>query len=201
MDKSNGYVKVYRSMLDWEWHDNPIIVATWMYCLMRANYTTQRWHGEIIQSGQFITSLENMAKDIGITVNQLRTAIKRLKSTNNITNKSTKKGTLITVEKWGLYQSAGEKVTNEITYNLTNKSQTDNKQITTDKKDKKEKKEKNKEIIEKGPEEGELVPNGQGAFAGARYREPIRYSIEETNQLLQSAHERFAPIKAALMKH
>lgn len=139
MNKDGGFVKIYRSMLQWEWHDDPITMATWVYCLMRANYATSKWHGEILKPGQFLTSLQHMAKNIGITVNQLRTAIKHLKSTRNITSQRTKQGTLITVENYGLYQSAGDKVTNQITSDVTFKSQTDNKPSTTDKKNKEEK--------------------------------------------------------------
>lgn len=111
MNKDGGYIKIYRSMLKWEWHDEPNTVATWMYCLMRANWVAEKWHGEIIKPGQFVTSLSHMAKDIGITKGQLRVALNHLKSTHNIAQCATQHATLITVEKWGDYQSAGEKAT------------------------------------------------------------------------------------------
>ena len=120
MNKDGGFIKVYRSMLQWEWHDDPITVATWMYCLMRANYETQRWHGQIVEPGQFITSLKHMAKDIGISVRQLRTALNHLKSTHEVTSQATNNSTLITVVKWALYQSAGEKATRLATHEATN---------------------------------------------------------------------------------
>ena len=111
MNKDGGFVKIYRSMLKWEWHDDPVTVATWYYCLLRANWDVEKWHGEIIKPGQFVTSLAHMAKDIGITKGQLRVALKHLKSTHNIAQCATQHATLITVEKWSEYQSAGEKAT------------------------------------------------------------------------------------------
>lgn len=198
MNKDGGFIKVYRSMLQWEWHDEPVTVATWYYCLLRANYTENKWHGKTVKSGQFITSLDHMAKDIGVTVSQLRTALKHLKMTNNITSESTNASTLVTVENYGLYQSGGEKIANEIANRMTNESQTNNKRMTNEsqqiKKEKKEKKEKNlfKENKEK--------VDGSGAFATAWYNPPDPLSEEETTELMSSAHEQFAPIKAALMK-
>lgn len=191
MNKEGGFVKIYRSMLGWEWHDDPITVATWYYCLLRANWESTRWHGEIIKPGQFITSLDHMAKDIGISVQQLRTALKHLKSTSNLTSKSTNKMTLVTIEKWALYQSASEKLTSKSTSNLTNEQQTTNKQLTTDKNNKESKERKEKESIEKV---------NQGAFTGAWYHEAQTMSESDTAAMMQDSHQQYAEIKEMIMK-
>ena len=142
----NGYVKLHRSMLEWEWLDDPITVQVWVYCLLKANYTPQRWHGETLMPGQFITSLGNMAKDIGISVRQLRTALNHLKSTHEVTSKATSKATLITIEKWAMYQSAGEKATRLATSQATNDRQATDKQPKTRKE--REEREESKEVRE-----------------------------------------------------
>ena len=170
MNKDGGFIKIYRSMLQWEWHDDPITMATWMYCLMRANYDTQRWHGQIVEPGQFVTSLAHMAKDIGITVRQLRTALNHLKSTHELTQTSTKKATLITIEKWAMYQSAGEKATQQATQRATNNRHTSDTQATTIKE-----REEREEIKE-------------------------REIYKESPSLLKNNHEQFKAIKEALMK-
>ena len=186
MNKDGGFIKLYRSMLKWEWHDDPNTVATWLYCLMRANYATTKWHGEIIRAGQFLTSLDHMAKEIGITVNQLRTAIKHLKATHNITSQSTSKGTLLTVENWALYQSAGEKVTSQSTNIVTFKSQADNKPTTTDKKYIEDIESKERESIERD------------AFSTATYKGKYKYSQGETDELMKTAHEEWLKVKGGL---
>lgn len=193
MSKEGGFVKIYRSMLGWEWHDDPITVATWMYCLLKANWETKRWHGVIIKPGQFITSLSHMAKEIGCTKGQLRTALSHLKSTQEITQSSTQHATLITIEKWSLYQSAGEKATQSAAQQPTSRQHLANISSATTKEIEESKEIKEKESIEK-------VPDGQGAFAGAWYHEPQRFSEEETSSLLEDAHRQFAPIKEMLMK-
>ena len=199
MNKDGGFLKVYRSMLTWEWHDDPLTMATWIYCLMRANYETVKWHGEIIKAGQFITSLGHMAKDIGITVSQLRTCIKRLKSTSNIASQSTSRGTLITVANYGLYQSAGEKVTSHLTSTLASESQADDKPLTTDKEreERKERKEE-REYREKAPvipEEAHISVDGEDYH----YRNGVlQYSPDETRELLRTAHEGWLETKRRL---
>ena len=179
MNKEGGFIKIYRSMLQWEWHDEPQTVATWYYCLLRANWEKTRWHGEIIEQGQFITSLKHMAKDIGISVSQLRTSIKHLKLTHNIASQSTSAGTLITVANYGMYQSAGEKVTSHLTSTLTSESQANDKPLTTDKeyKERKERKEEKENIREK-------------------VRDPVILPYDESVVIMADAHRRWADVQS-----
>lgn len=166
-----GYIKLHRKLLDNEWHDDPITMAVWVYCLLRANFEPVRWRGEIIQPGQFVTSLKNMAKDVGISVRQLRTALNHLKSTRQVTCQATQSATLVTIENWAVYQSAGERATQQATRQATNDRQTTDKRPTT-----------NKEYIEyKNTKESER---------------DIRERAD--SQLLSDQHEQFADIKAML---
>ena len=60
---------------------------------------------------------------------QIRTSLKKLKKSKNITIKVTNKNSLITVCNWDLYQGDDEYITS----NVTAKQQDDNKMITTNK--------------------------------------------------------------------
>jgi hypothetical protein len=200
----NGYVKLYRSILEWEWLDDPVTVQVWVYCLAKANYSIQRWHGEILQPGQFITSLGHMAKELGITRQKLKTAINHLKSTNNLTSTSTNKWTLITIEKWELYQTAGERVTNKLTSNLTNEQPASNQQVITDEERKeREEREELRESIERRSNMPVIPDEATYNVDGETYHYVngvLQYTPEETRQLLKTAHEQFAPIKRRLME-
>lgn len=170
MNKDGGFIKIYRSMLGWEWHDDPITVATWMYCLMRANYMDTRWHGIVIHKGSFITSLSHMAKDIGCTKGQLRTALNHLKSTQEITQSVAQHATLITIEKWALYQSAGEKAAQSSAQQTNLHQHLDSTSSTTVKESKEgEERKEDREIKER-----EYV-EGRGAFKNVWYHEPPKY--------------------------
>ena len=102
-----GYVKLYRSTLDWEWFKEPATTHVWLYILMRANWEPSKYKGIRIKRGEMLESLAVMADKTGLSIQQIRTAIKRLKSTGEITTKSTRHGTLITVVKYSTYQQLG----------------------------------------------------------------------------------------------
>ena len=52
-----------------------------------------------------MTSLGNMAQDLGLTVDMVRTAIKHLEFTGEITHEKIPQGLIITVKNWGRYQN------------------------------------------------------------------------------------------------
>lgn len=140
----NSFIKLYRSLLDWEWWGDKNVTRLFLTILLSVNWQTKKWHGMTIEKGSVFTSTEHLSKKSGLTMQQTRTALNKLKSTGEITIKSTNKGTLVTVENWGKYQFMPEEVTNESTSNPTNNQQANNKQITNDQQQlKKEKNKKN----------------------------------------------------------
>ena len=40
-----GWVKLSRSLLDWEWMGDPNVVTVYLQVLLRANYEAKRWQG------------------------------------------------------------------------------------------------------------------------------------------------------------
>lgn len=142
-----GYIKLFRKFTEWEWYNNINVKVLFIHLLLNANHKEKQWQGIKIDKGQILTSLEHLSREIGLTVQQTRTALTKLKSTCEITSKSTNQYTLITLVNWRKYQLDKEKITNEITSDVTNEQQTDNKRITTNNNDKNEKNDNNiKEI-------------------------------------------------------
>ena len=123
----NGFIKIYRSFLDWEWWDDINTFRLFMTILLLANWKDKRWHGKVIPRGSFWTSIESLSKKSGLTFQQTRTALDKLISTGEITSEVTNEGRLITVANYEFYQSADESVTSEITNDSTSKQQTNNK--------------------------------------------------------------------------
>ena len=103
-----SFIKLDRKLLNWEWKDDPHMVALWIEILLQANYYDEKWHGELCERGSFPTSIEKLSKSTGLTARVVRTCLNRLKSTNEVTIKSTNKGTKIIVNKWAEYQCADE---------------------------------------------------------------------------------------------
>ena len=133
-DISKGYIALYRQFIDWEWFTDVNVCHLFQYCLLRANYKDTKWRGIEIKKGQFVTSYEKLSIDTGLTVMQIRTALNKLKMTGEITHQTTSRNSIITVNNWKFYQEDNKQITNK----LTDKQQTNNKQITTDNKDNKE---------------------------------------------------------------
>lgn len=99
-----GYVKIHRSLLDWEWFQDRNTLQVWMYILIRANYEPSRFMGMKIGRGEMIESLAEMAEHTGLTVRKVRTALNHLKTTGEIACKSTRYGTRVRVLNYAVYQ-------------------------------------------------------------------------------------------------
>lgn len=131
---NTGWIKLYRSFLDWEWYEDKNVVIVFLHCLLKANFIDKKWRGQIIKRGSFITSYQSLATELSSRYNkfsimQVRTALYKLQHTKEITNTTTRKYTVITVNNYDKYQEDNTQDNKQ----TTNKQQTNNKQITTTK--------------------------------------------------------------------
>ena len=140
---SKGWIKTYRSLLEWEWYQNTNVLRVFLHCLLKANHKDRQWQGIVVKRGSFITSYQNLANELSgrqsrFSVQQVRTALTKLKLTGEITIKTTSKYTLVEVNNWDRYQE-DERENNTA---ITNKQQSNNNQVTTNKNDNNEKNER-----------------------------------------------------------
>lgn len=127
----SGWIKIHRKITDWEWYDDVNTFRLFMHLILKANHKARNYRGVNIELGCLMTGRELLSKETGLSIQQIRTCLERLKSTNEITIKSTKQGTIIQVLNYKKYQVS----TNEIT---TEQPQS-NQQVTTNKNLKNEK--------------------------------------------------------------
>ena len=125
---NDGYIALHRKILDWEWWWDVNTSRLFIYMLLCANHKQKKWQNTLIYRGQFITSYDNLALGTGLTVQNVRTCCNKLKSTGEITIKSTNKFSLISIVNYDVYQP---QLTSKSTSKLTNNQQTTNKQLTT----------------------------------------------------------------------
>ena len=102
-----NFVKIYRKMMEWEWYTDVPTTKLFLHCLLKANFVDKAWKGRKIGRGEFWTSLGHLSIETGLTVNQVRTSLKKLASTNEITCESSNKGTKISVVLFDKYQAKG----------------------------------------------------------------------------------------------
>ena len=106
-----GFIKLHRQFLKWEWYDDINVKVLFLHCLFRANWENQKWHGELIPRGSFITSLQNLAKETHLSIQQTRTALKKLSATNEITYEQHGSSSMITVINYNRFQNSNMEVT------------------------------------------------------------------------------------------
>lgn len=130
-----GWIKLFRSFVNWEWFTVPNMVHLFIYCLIKANHKDNRWRGIEIKRGSFITSLEAIKNDTGLSIQSIRTCLKRLEKSKEINKQSNKQYTVITICNYDTYQSFNEEVNTQVNRQLTKVQQTTNKQLTTNNND------------------------------------------------------------------
>ena len=126
-----GWIKLHRELEKWEWYRESYTVHLFIHLLINANHTKQKWQGIDIDRGQLITGLSSLNRSTGISPRSLRTSLERLKSTGEITIKSTNKYSVVTIVKWDFYQNVCQETTSKTTSKTTNERQANDKQTTT----------------------------------------------------------------------
>lgn len=101
----NGWIKIHKKFLEWEWYGDTTMTAVWLHILLSVNWEDTRWQGIEIKKGQCIFGRKAWSKKLNISEQTMRTCITKLKSTSQLTIKSTNKYSVITVLKWDEYQS------------------------------------------------------------------------------------------------
>jgi uncharacterized phage protein (TIGR02220 family) len=99
-----GYVKLHRSLLNWQWHDDAVMLSVFLHCLILANWDTKQWHGQNVARGSFITSTVKLSSVTGLSRQTVSKCIKRLCQTGELDVKSTPHYMVITVKNYDLYQ-------------------------------------------------------------------------------------------------
>lgn len=135
----NGWVKIHRKIVDWEWYSDVSVFRLFSHLLLTANYEEKRWCGIEIKPGERVTSIAVLSQETGLTLQSTRTALSKLKSTGEIEEKVTNKFRLVKIKNWDKYQMLGNETNNQ----LTIKQQSNNNQLTTKEEGKKDKKDKN----------------------------------------------------------
>lgn len=122
----SGWIKLHRSIVDWEWFTDHRTFYVFTYLLMKANHTSKLWQGKQINRGELITSLSKLAAETSVSTQEVRTILNRLEKSGAIYKKSTNKFTLIKVLKYELYQ--GKEYDEQQTEQQSNNNQTTNEQ-------------------------------------------------------------------------
>lgn len=103
----NGFIKLYRTMLKWRWYDDINTKILFIHLLLTVNYEDKDWRDITVKRGQRVCSLQRLAKELKITVKQVRTALNHLERTQEVAKSTTAKYTVITINNYDEYQEQG----------------------------------------------------------------------------------------------
>jgi len=137
------WIKLYRKFDEWEWFNISEMVHLFIYLLLNANNTDGEWRGIKIKRGQLITGRKTLNEKTGISEQTLRTCLKRLENTKEITIKPTNKYSIITICKYNDYQPNKLNSNQQTNQQLTSDQPATNQQLTTIKEVKNNNNEKN----------------------------------------------------------
>lgn len=143
-----GYIKLYRKVMDSPVWDDPNYLKLWMFCLMKATHKEREVliGNQVItlEPGQFITGRKSLAEDLnkGMKPKFRQSEISWWRYLNNLEKqemlniKKTNKYSVVTITKWGDYQINEQQMNNKRTSN--EQQMNTNKNVKNDKNVKKE---------------------------------------------------------------
>ena len=126
---NSGWIKLHRKLLEWEHYSKPVTRSLFIHLLL------------INEDGVVTASRKNLAKDLGYTEQEIRTALRNLDESGEVQIISNYLGTKIFVNNWKKYQLTNQ-ITNQSTNQSTNLGKEEKKEAKKRRKDIQEEKEK-----------------------------------------------------------
>lgn len=123
MAEKSTWVKIDRNILDWGWYQDANTMRVFIHLLLKANIKANAFMGVTVHRGQLVTSYDTLSRELKLSNRSIRTAIKHLKMTGEVTSKVYPKFSLITVLNYDKYQG-------QVTSETSGKRQASDKQVT-----------------------------------------------------------------------
>lgn len=108
----DGYILIHRKIINWQWYKDENTMRLFIDLLLDANYEDSKAGFEVIKRGQCLTSLKRMHERTGLTYQQIRTSLDKLKKSQEINKQVTNRYTIITIKNYDDYQKLNKQVTN-----------------------------------------------------------------------------------------
>jgi hypothetical protein len=140
---SSGWIKLHRKIIDNPIFKNDKLFRVFMYLLLKASHSDRdQLVGDCIvkiKKGQLASGRKAISKGTGLTEQNVRTAISKLKALGILTTKPHAKYSVISISNWDSHQQDNQQVTSN--------QPASNQQVTTNKKGKNDKKDNIHQLI------------------------------------------------------
>ena len=172
----NGFVKIHRSLIRWEWYDDISTSKLFLHLILIANFKETKWRGIDLKIGETIKSLRTLSKESGLSIRQIRTSLEKLEATQEVTQRRHNKSRIIKVENYNMYQ-----VTDTKHDTIPTRYRHDSDTIATQGKERKER----KECKERKEEDKKITPKefSKLFFKNKEFQEKAISFLVEKNKM------------------
>lgn len=177
-----GYIRLHRKIIRWSWYKDANTSRLFLHLLLKANWEDGRFQGVEVPRGSFVSSYQELAQEIGLSVKNIRTALEHLKKTGEVAVSRHSKFSVFTVKNYSVYQASSSQVAEN--------RQAEGKQPATIKESKNK---KIKEIYthayareDRNAAKKERVPSSGTGFSNFQQRE---YDFDQLEQLILQSQE------------
>ena len=94
-----------RDFVNWQWYTDANTMRVFTHLLVLSIGNNKTWSGNRIPDGQCVTSVINLSIQLALTVQQVRTSLRKLKRTDDISIVATNKFSRVTIVEWDHYSS------------------------------------------------------------------------------------------------
>lgn len=102
-----SWIKLPRKFCEWRWYKDSHMVHLYLHILLHASITDKEIGDILIKRGQMLTSYAKLCQGTGLSLQTIRTCVKKLLKTKQIKVVSSKHYTTITVVEYNNYQPVG----------------------------------------------------------------------------------------------
>jgi len=130
-----GWIKLHRSLLEWEWYDDINARILLIHLLISVNYEDKKWKGVIVKKGSMILSWQTLSSGCGLSIKKCRTAMSKLETSGEVARVAANKWQVVSLVKWDELQQIEEHPGKQVGKQRASKGQRKGKQRATTKED------------------------------------------------------------------
>ena len=81
---NEGWIKLHRSLLEWEWFTDSNTLHVFIYLLLKANIKDVKYRGLVIPKGSLVVTVSDIGNVLGLSHKAVRTALEHLRLSEQI---------------------------------------------------------------------------------------------------------------------
>jgi len=128
---NKGFMQLTRNIDSWGWYRDSNTFRVFFHLLLKANWKESTYMGNKIERGSLVTGRKQLAVELDISEQNVRTALSHLQSTNEITIKSTNKFSIVTICEYDSWVGVENQTNQQDNQQSANNQPTNNQQLTT----------------------------------------------------------------------